>query len=44
VHGDVALAAAEDFLEFGDGELFLFEEEQEAEAVGVGGEAQGFED
>ncbi len=44
VGGDGALAHGEDFLQFGDGELLGPQEEQDAEAVGVGEDAQGFHD
>ena len=34
----------EDLLQFGDGELFLLQKQQETEPVGVGQHAQGFDD
>jgi len=42
VSGDLALAFAEDFLEFCHGELFLLQEKQQAEPVWVGQQPQGF--
>ena len=44
VRGEGALADGEDLLQFGDGELFLFEEAQDADAAGIGEHAEGFED
>jgi hypothetical protein len=43
VCGNVTLAAAQNLLEFGDGKLFLLEQQEKAEAVGIGREAQRFE-
>jgi hypothetical protein len=44
VGGDARLPHAEDFLKLGDGEFFLAEEEQEAEACFVGEEFERFDD
>jgi hypothetical protein len=38
------LAHGEDLLDFGDIELFLFEQEENAQAAGVGEDLQRFED
>jgi hypothetical protein len=40
VTGDSGLAHAEDFLEFGDGELGFVEEEEKPEAGGIGQEPE----
>ena len=42
--GDAALAEAEDFLEFGDGEFFAVEEQEDAKAIDVADGSQRFED
>ena len=42
--GDPALAEAEDFLEFGDGEFFAVKEQEDAEAVDVADGSQRFQD
>ncbi len=42
--GNLALAHGQNLLQFGHGELFLFEQEQDAQAVGIGQQPQGFED
>ena len=42
VGGDGALAHDQDFLQLGDGELFGLEQQQDAEPVGVGYDAEDF--
>ena len=42
MRGDGALAHGEDFLQLGDGELFLFDQQEDAKPVGVGHDAQNF--
>jgi hypothetical protein len=44
VGGDAGLTHAEDFLELGNGELLALEEVEEAEAGGIGQEAERFYD
>ena len=41
---DAALAHGEEFLKLGDGELFAVEQEENADAGGVGEKAERFED
>ena len=39
---NLALPLGQDFLKFGDGELFLFQKKQQAETVGVGRQTYRF--
>ena len=44
VRGNLALPFGQNLLQFGHGELFLFEQQQDAQAVGIGRQPQGFQD
>ena len=42
--GNLALPFGQNLLQFGDRQFFLFEQEQDAEPVGIGQQPQRFED
>ncbi len=44
VGGNLALRLADDVLQFGHGKLFLLEQQEQAQAAGIGGQAQRFQD
>src|ERR1035438_9673255 len=44
VGGNLALPLGQDLLEFGHGQFFLFQKEQDAQAIRVGRQPQGFQD
>ena len=44
VGGNLALALGQNLLQLGHGQLFLFEQQQNAQAVGVGRKPQRFQD
>jgi hypothetical protein len=44
VRGNLALALGQNLLKLRNGQLFLFEEKEDPQAIGIGGQPEGFQD